>query len=181
VAGRGDSPARTCSTLAVVILRDPAHRLDPRVRRLWALELLLVGAGAAVGVAVATTVLASAGATSGALVVGVVGGFAVVVGGTVGVLVAPGVAFNRFGYEVTDLGLYVASGIVWRRWQVVPHARVQTVDTTSGPLQRLCGVVSVAVTTASAEGGTEVPGLDPRVADALVVELSQRAGIEEGT
>ena len=126
-----------------MILRDPALRLDPRVRRLWALELLLV--------ATATTTA------------------------------APGIAFDRFGYEVTDLGLYVASGIVWRRWQVVPHARVQTVDTRSGPLQRLFGVVSVAVTTASAEGGNEVPGLDPRVADTLVTELARRAGIEEGT
>ena len=101
--------------------------------------------------------------------------------GAAAVFVAPGIAFNRFGYEVTDLGLYVVSGILWRRWQVVPHARVQTVDTRSGPLQRLFGVVSVAVTTASAEGGTEVPGLDPRVADTLVTELARRAGIEEGT
>jgi uncharacterized protein len=164
-----------------VILRDPAQRLDPRVRRLWALELLLVAVGIAVGVAVATTLLARADATTAAAVVGVVGGLTVVAGGAAGVLVAPGVAFNRFGYEVTDLGLYVASGIVWRRWQVVPHARVQTVDTRSGPLQRLFGVVSVAVTTASAAGGTEVPGLDPRVADTLVAELARRAGIEEGT
>jgi uncharacterized protein len=164
-----------------VILRDPAQRLDPRVRRLWALELLFVAVGLAVAVAVVSTVLVQTGATIAAAVVGVVGGLVVVVGGIAGVLVAPGVAYDRFGYEVTDLGLYVASGIVWRRWQVVPHARVQTVDTRSGPLQRLFGVVSVAVTTASAEGGTEVPGLDPQVADTLVTELARRAGIEEGT
>ncbi len=164
-----------------MILRAPTHRLDPRVRRLWALEWLLVAAGLAVAVAVAATVLERADATTAAVVVGVVGGLAVLVGGAAGVLVAPGVAFNRFGYEVTDLGVYVAGGILWRRWQVVPHARVQTVDTRSGPLQRLCGIVSVAVTTASADGGTEIPGLDPGVADALVAELARRAGIEEGT
>jgi uncharacterized protein len=171
----------TCSRLADVILRDPAQQLDPRVRRLWALEALLVAAGVAVAVAVATMVLARADETTAATVVGVVGGLTVVVGGAAGVLIAPGVAYNRFGYEVTDLGLYVASGVVWRRWQVVPHARVQTVDTRSGPLQRLFGIVSVAVTTASAQGGTEVPGLDPRVADALLTELARHAGIEEGT
>ena len=174
--GRGD-----CSTLATVILRAPTHRLDPRVRRLWALEWLLVAAGLAVAVAVAATVLERADATTAAVVVGVVGGLAVLVGGAAGVLVAPGVAFNHYRYEVTELGLYVARGRLWRSWQVVPHARVQTVDTNAGPLHRAFGLVSAKVTTASAAGGTEIPGLDPTVADALVDELARRAGIDEGT
>ena len=63
----------------------------------------------------------------------------------------------------------------------MPHARVQTVDTKRGPLERAFGLVSVAVSTASAKGGTDIPGLDPRVADALVEELARRAGIDEGT
>ena len=163
-----------------MILRAPAHRLDPRVRRLWAMELALLVLFVTAAVAVSVALLIMAGASTVAVAVGVAGGLAVA-GGAAALFVAPGIAFNRFGYEVTDLGLYVVSGILWRRWQVVPHARVQTVDTRSGPLQRLFGVVSVAVTTASAEGGTEVPGLDPRVADTLVTELARRAGIEEGT
>ncbi len=122
-----------------MILRAPVHRLDPRVRRLWALETLLVALGVAVGVAFATTVLARVDATTAAVVVGVVGGLVVLVGGAAGVLVAPGVAFNHYRYEVTELGLYVAQGMLWRRWQVVPHARVQTVDTNAGPLQRPSG------------------------------------------
>ena len=80
-----------------------------------------------------------------------------------------------------------SSACTWRaggsgaRWHVVPHARVQTVDTKRGPLERALGLVSVFVTTASAKGGTGVPGLDPSVADALVEELARRAGIDEGT
>jgi membrane protein YdbS with pleckstrin-like domain len=99
----------------------------------------------------------------------------------VAAVVQPRLAYRRFRYEITDLGLYVARGRLWRRWQVVPHARVQTVDTKSGPLERSFGLVSVAVTTASADGGTVVPGLDRDVADGLVSELARRAGIDEGT
>jgi membrane protein YdbS with pleckstrin-like domain len=58
---------------------------------------------------------------------------------------------------------------------------VQTVDTTSNPLMRAFGLVSVEVTTASAAGGTSIPGLTPPVADRLVEELARRAGLEEGT
>jgi membrane protein YdbS with pleckstrin-like domain len=108
--------------------------------------------------------------------------------GAVVVLVLAGLSFvgadldyRHFHYEVADLGLYVASGWLWRRYQVVPHARVQTVDTTSGPLMRALGLVSVEVRTASARGSTTIPGLSPEVADRVVEELARRAGIEEGT
>ncbi len=110
----------------------------------------------------------------------VVGG-AVALGLVVLAVVQPRLAYRRFRYEITELGLYVARGRLFRQWQVVPHARVQTVDTKRGPLERAFGLVSVAVSTASAKGGTDIPGLDPRVADALVEELARRAGIDEGT
>ena len=97
------------------------------------------------------------------------------------VVAEPAIRYAHYRYEVTELGLYVTRGWYWRRWQVVPHARVQTVDTNAGPLQRAFGLVAVKVTTASAAGGTEIPGLVPTVADALVDELARRAGIEEGT
>jgi uncharacterized protein len=113
-------------------------------------------------------------------VLGAIGG-AAVLALVAAAVVQPRLAYRRFGYEITELGLYVARGRLWRRWQVVPHARVQTVDTTRGPLERRFGLVSVEVTTASASGGTDVPGLDPSVADGLVEELARRAGIDEGT
>jgi uncharacterized protein len=163
-----------------VILREPALQLDPRVRTLWTLEWTLAG----------LLVAAVTGATAGLLWMGDEGRAGVVAalaGGTLTALLAvaavvqPRFAYRRFRYEISDLGLYVARGRLWRTWQVVPHARVQTVDTKSGPFERALGLVSVAVTTASSDGGTAVPGLDRQVADALVTELARRAGIEEGT
>jgi uncharacterized protein len=163
-----------------VILREPALQLDPRVRTLWTLEWAL----AAVVAAVATGSLAGLlwlGDESRAAVVAALTGGALTALLTAAAVAHPRLAYRRFRYETTDLGLYVARGRLWRTWQVVPHARVQTVDTKSGPFERALGLVSVAVTTASAEGGTAVPGLDRQVADALVTELARRAGIDEGT
>jgi hypothetical protein len=162
-----------------VILRDPSRQLDPRVQRLWALEWAL--AALVCGIVTAFLAIPVALADNGwaAVIVALVGG-----GLTLGLValavVQPLLAYRRFGYEITELGLYVARGRLWRRWQVVPHARVQTVDTKRGPLERFVGLVSVEVTTASANGGTDVPGLDPVVADGLVEELARRAGIDEG-
>jgi uncharacterized protein len=163
-----------------MIMRDPALQLDPRVQRLWALEWAATALVFATVTAVVAGSLAMADNDRGELVAGLSGG-ALTFSFLLLALVQPRLAYRRFRYEITDLGLYVARGRLWRRWQVVPHARVQTVDTKRGPLERLFGLVTVEVTTASARGGTDVPGLEAGVADALVEELARRAGIDEGT
>ncbi|MGH3134432.1 MAG: PH domain-containing protein [Gaiellaceae bacterium] len=163
-----------------MILRDPALQLDPRVQRLWATEWALAALACGTAIAVTAAMLAVADNDRAAIVVAAIGAGVTLV--LVGVAVLqPPLEYRRFRYEITDLGLFVARGRLWRKWQAVPHARVQTVDTKRGPLERAFGLVSVEVSTASAKGGTDVPGLDPRVADTLVEELSRRAGIEEGT
>jgi len=163
-----------------VILREPALQLDPRVRRLWALEWGLVALGAATLTVAIVVPTALADNRLAAVVVALIGSSVALILFGLAVF-QPRLLYRRFRYEITELGLYVARGSLWRRWQVVPHARIQTVDTKRGPLERTVGLVSVAVTTASAKGGTDIPGLDPRVADALVEELARRAGIDEGT
>ena len=163
-----------------MILREPANALDPRVRAVWTAEGVVATLVLAVIVALATIATAAGrSSTAGWLVGGL--GAALVLIAAAGAVVRPTIDYRRFRYEVMELGLYVVHGWLWRRWQVIPHARVQTVDTKAGPLLRAFGLVSVEVTTASAEGGTSIPGLRPEVADALVEELARRAGIEEGT
>ena len=163
-----------------MILREPASQLDPRVRRLWALEWGLVALGTAVVTAGIAVPIELADNRPAAVGVALVGGCLMLILVALAVL-QPRLLYRRFRYEITELGLYVARGSLWRRWQVVPHARIQTVDTKRGPLERAVGLVSVAVATAAAKGGTDIPGLDPRVADELVEELARRAGIDEGT
>jgi uncharacterized protein len=163
-----------------VILRDPANALDPRMRTYWLVESVMATAAAALATGVAAAVTAFAGASTAAWVVAGVGALVVAALG-VSAFVTPRLDYEHFRYEVTELGLYVARGWLWRRWQIVPHARVQTVDTTAGPLLRAFRLVAVEVSTASAAGSTSIPGLPPDVADALVTELARRAGLEEGT
>jgi membrane protein YdbS with pleckstrin-like domain len=163
-----------------VILREPAEALDPRMRTVWAVQGALVTAALGLGVAIAVIVLVAVGASTAALVAGLGGAALVAAIAIVLIWVLPRHDHRHFRYEVTELGLYVARGWLWRRWQVVPHARIETVDIISGPLLRAFGLVAVQVATAAAGGGTGIPGLTPDAADALVEELSSRAAIEAG-
>ena len=162
-----------------VILRQPAEALDLRMRTVWVVQGAITTAVLGLGVIVAVVVLVVADASTAAWIVGAAGAVAVIASAVVMVWLLPIHDHRYFRYEVTELGLYVARGWLWRRWQVVPHARIETVDIRSGPLLRAFGLVAVQVATAAAGGGTGIPGLDPSVADALVEELSRRAGVEE--
>lgn len=163
-----------------MILREPANAIDPRVRTYWTVQALAATAALGALVAAGTTIAAVVGATTTAWALGLAGGLAFVLVGASS-LVAVRLAYRHFRYEVTEHGLYVSRGRLWRRQQVVPHARLQTVDTTAGPLLRAFGLVAVEVSTASAAGGTSIPGLRRTVADELVTELARRAELEEGT
>jgi len=163
-----------------MILRQPSNELDPRVRRYWATWglVVLVAAVAVTLVALAVTWSRSGGAAAWALLAVAIGMVSL---GVAALVVVPGRAYRLTRYEVTDQGLYVSSGWLVRRWQVIPHARVQAVDTSSGPVLRAFGLVRVDVRTASAAGTTQITGLDRNVADGVVRELAHRAGLEEGT
>lgn len=162
-----------------MILRDPALALDPRMRTVWAVQGAIITAVVGTGVAVTVAVLVAVDSPTAAWIVGVAGAAAVLAAGLFLIWLLPIHDHRHFRYEVTGLGLYVARGWLWRRWQVVPHARIETVDIRSGPLLRAYGLVAVQVATAAAGGGTGIPGLTPDAADALVEELGRRAGIEE--
>jgi uncharacterized protein len=164
-----------------VILRDPAEALDPRMRLVWTVEGAIASGVLAAAVALGAAAFAAAGASTAAWSVAIVGAAAVVASAVFLAWLLPSLYHRTFRYEVTELGLYVARGWQWRRWHIVPHARIQTVDVQSGPLLRAFGLVAVHVATASAAGSTKIPGLAADAADALATELTRRAGIEEGT
>jgi uncharacterized protein len=165
----------------LVILREPAEALDLRMRTVWAVEGAIATAVLGLGVVAAVIVLAVVDASTVAWIVGAIGLPLVIAAALVLVWLVPKHNHRHFRYEVTELGLYVARGWLWRRWQVVPHARIETVDIRSGPLLRAFGLVAVQVATAAAGGGTGIPGLAPDKADPLIEELAERAAIEVET
>ncbi|MDF1488724.1 PH domain-containing protein [Tessaracoccus caeni] len=83
-------------------------------------------------------------------------------------------------WEVTDQAVYALTGYFWRTWRIAPMSRIQTVDTTQGPLQRSFGLSTVVVTTASSAGAVRLDGLAQAVAEELAEELTQLAEAAPG-
>ncbi|WP_018640514.1 PH domain-containing protein [Parafrankia elaeagni] len=77
-------------------------------------------------------------------------------------------------WEATDDAVYARSGWFWVRSRIAPISRIQTVDTVSGPIQRMFRLSGVTVTTASAAGPVVIHGLDRAVAADLAETLAAR-------
>ena len=83
-------------------------------------------------------------------------------------------------WQATDDAVYALEGWLTRKWQIVPINRIQTIDTEIGPLQRLLGLATIRVTTASSEGRISIEGLDATVARATVDRLREVTAATEG-
>ena len=68
-------------------------------------------------------------------------------------------AVRAWGYAERDHDLLVRHGLLVRRLSIVPYARMQFVDVSAGPLERLFGLASVQLHTAAAASDARIPGL----------------------
>ncbi len=162
---------------------DEQRSLHPRVVALWRIQALvgfatLFGPLTLVAAGVLFTVLGMGPALAAAL-----GSMALLllVLLIVQVGVWPPLSYDRFRYAVRDRDLWVARGVLFRQQSVIPHARIQHVDTRQGPVERIFGLTRLLVFTASgmaADGG--IPGLDSATAEALRDDLAGRVGGEDG-
>lgn len=96
------------------------------------------------------------------------------------VLVVPTWKYAVHRWEVTETAVYTQTGWWARERRIAPMSRIQTVDYAEGAFERLFGLASVTVTTASAAGAVEIGGLDRDLALALVSELTVKADAEPG-
>lgn len=150
-----------------IALRSPAHRVERRAIGLWALQSL-IGFGILAGLLTAAYLIVdSARSWLGPILL------VVAVWGAVVTVVMPLWRYAVHRWEATEDAVYAASGWVVREWRVVPLSRVQTVDTTRGPLEQLMGLATLIVTTASSRGAVRVPGIDAQVAARTAEELSK--------
>lgn len=99
--------------------------------------------------------------------VGVVGGLMVIL--------APVWRYRVHRWEVRADVVYTRTGWFSREWLLVPVSRIQTVDTEQGPLERLLGLATIQINTASHAGSSEVSGLPAGVATGLAESLAHRA------
>ena len=159
---------------AAVPLRPPAHRLSPTARILW------VAQGALFSAVLAAVVLGlSIGLPDdlprGFEVTLTVARWLLVPAVLVAVVVEPVWRYRVHRWEVTGDAVYTLEGWLSRTWRIVPVSKIQTVDTTRGPLQQLLGLASISVRTASHAGSTSIEHLDAAIAQAVAHDLGLRA------
>ena len=80
---------------------------------------------------------------------------------------------RAMGYAETDSEFIVRKGIMWRTLVAVPYGRLQYVDINAGPLQRMLGLTTIQLHTASASTDANLPGLPPTEAARLRDRLSE--------
>jgi hypothetical protein len=84
--------------------------------------------------------------------------------------------YRLWGYEVREDSIYLERGVLTRVRTVVPFVRIQHVDSSRGPVERVLGLATTVVYTAGSRGAdVSVPGLTPDGADDLRERLRQLA------
>jgi membrane protein YdbS with pleckstrin-like domain len=81
---------------------------------------------------------------------------------------------RSFAYCEREHDLLVTSGILLRRTVIVPYGRMQLVDVTAGPIDRMLGITTVQLHTAAATTDATIPGLEPEVAAAVRDRLARK-------
>lgn len=81
--------------------------------------------------------------------------------------------WNGFGFDARVLVARV--GWLTRREYIVPHARLQSIALTQGPLDRRLGLANVALHTSNLLGGGRIVHADAAAARALVLDEMARA------
>lgn len=82
--------------------------------------------------------------------------------GLSGVIVAPDRIYRRLGYAIDGRLLRTVRGWLFHTDTVVPFVRVQHIDVTRGPVDKMFGTASLVVHTAGTHNSVVVlPGLSP--------------------
>ena len=157
---------------------QPSNQLHPRVKMAWrivkTMDVAILGVVAAASIAplyifdidlelARTLALITAGILACLLVVWVG--------------IAPALRYKYWRYEVGPHELDIQRGIIWRKRFIIPFVRVQNTDTRQGPLLRVLGLASVAVSTAA--GTHEIPGLSFEEADNLRDLIAEQARLAQ--
>jgi uncharacterized protein len=106
-------------------------------------------------------------------------GLAAVLVALVGALLSwwvPKVEYRHWSYAVADDALELRHGIVLRVHSAIPYFRVQHIDVTQGPVERLVGLSRLIIHTASAGTDATIPGIAAEEAEALRHVILARAG-----
>lgn len=153
-------------------LAGPMQRLEPAIQPVWILQSAITAAILGFFGGVAFSVLPVGDASFG-------GGIFVLVfifGAIHSVL-----RYRIWRFQVREDSLYLERGVFRRVRTVVPYVRIQHVDVSRGPIERVFGLATTVVYTAGSRGAdVSIPGLTPERADDLQKRLKQLAIAAEG-
>lgn len=169
VGGSAAAPSETAPESGT----EPGERLDrlhPNAVILWRLSTLLRGvlfAAVAMGAELVLDLPFPAG----------VGALSIAAVTLLLVVLLPPARFRAWGYRLRESDLYLRHGVFFRTTTIVPHARIQHVDTRHGPVDRLLGLAAVVVFTAGTRGAViAIPALGAGTAEALRDRLAALSG-----
>jgi membrane protein YdbS with pleckstrin-like domain len=154
------------------LLDGTEHRLDPRIAVVWTVS---AAAGWVLLAAVFAIVLAVAGAGGSFVAFAVIGG----------VVVASASAFwaraawARWRWSAWPDALDLRHGVFVVRESLVPYHRIQQIDIERNVLERMLGLSTLVLRTASASSDGKIPGIRVEVADSLRGRLLTRAGVDD--
>jgi membrane protein YdbS with pleckstrin-like domain len=81
--------------------------------------------------------------------------------------------YTAWRYEERHEDLLVGRGVMVQRLSVVPYGRMQFIEVTAGPIERLFSLSTVKLHTAAAASDARIPGLEPAEANRLRDRLTE--------
>jgi uncharacterized membrane protein YdbT with pleckstrin-like domain len=61
-------------------------------------------------------------------------------------------SYNRWHYEITNEGIKLEHGIIWKKYSSIPYERIQNVDLHRGIFARMFGFTTLEIETAGSSG-----------------------------
>ena len=154
---------------------EPAWRPSPRARLLWAVNAALMWVIPFAAQVIWAFVTGDwIRWPHGALFA------ATAVAAALHVTVVPVWRYAVHRWEISDTAVYTRTGWLMQESRIAPITRVQTVDTERGPIDRLLGLATVTVTTASSAGAVTIEALDLAVAERTAAQLTEIAAAHKG-
>jgi membrane protein YdbS with pleckstrin-like domain len=102
-----------------------------------------------------------------------------------GLLVAAGsaawarAAWARWRWSAWPDALDLRHGVLVVRESLVPYHRIQQIDIERNVIERMLGLSTLVLRTASASSDGKIPGIREEIADSLRVRLLTRAGVDD--
>ena len=97
---------------------------------------------------------------------------AIVLGGAAALIVVQR-RFATWGYAERGEDLLVKRGVLFARLSVIPYGRMQFIDVTASPFERMFGIATVRMHTAAAATDARIVGLEKDDAAQLRDKLAQ--------